>query len=119
MAYSLDFRKKVFQVKEKQRLTFQQTSDLFDISMKTLFNWQDNIEPCLTRDKPATKINMDKLAKDIEERPDDYQWERAKRFGVTQSAIKYALDRLKVTYKKNSSASKSKRKRTYVIQKEN
>ena len=36
----------------------------------------------------------------IDERPDDYQWERAERFGVVQSAIHNALKRLKITYKK-------------------
>ncbi|MDC9595174.1 IS630 transposase-related protein [Xenorhabdus sp. IM139775] len=30
-----------------------------------------------------------------------YQWERAKRLGVSQSAIHYALKRLKLTLKKN------------------
>ena len=54
----------------------------------------------MTRNKPATKINMDRLEKDIERHPDDYQWERGKRFGVTQSAIHYALQHLGVSYKK-------------------
>ena len=100
MTYSLDFRKKVFQIKEKRELTFQETSELFDISIRTLFRWQDEIEPCLTRNRPSIKIDMEKLKNDVTDRPDDYQWERAKRFGVTQSAIKYALDRLGITYKK-------------------
>ncbi|MEQ1962743.1 IS630 transposase-related protein, partial [Xenorhabdus khoisanae] len=34
--------------------------------------------------------------------PDDYQWERAKRLGVSQSAIHYALKRLRLTHKKNA-----------------
>ena len=54
----------------------------------------------MTRNKPATKINMDRLEKDIERHPDDYQWEPGKRLGVTQSAIHYALQRLGVSYKK-------------------
>ena len=54
----------------------------------------------MTRNKPATKINMDGLEKDIERHPDDYQWEPGKRLGVTQSAIHYALQRLGVSYKK-------------------
>ena len=54
----------------------------------------------MTRNKPATKINMDRLEKNIERHPDDYQWEPGKRLGVTQSAIHYALQRLGVSYKK-------------------
>ena len=54
----------------------------------------------MTRNKPATKINMDGLEKDIDRHPDDYQRERGKRLGVTQSAIHYALQRLGVSYKK-------------------
>jgi len=53
----------------------------------------------MTRNKPATKINMDRLEKDIERHADDYQWEPGKRLGVTQSAIHYALQRLGVSYK--------------------
>ena len=53
----------------------------------------------MTRDKPATKINMDRREKDIERHPDDYQWQPGQRLGVTQSAIHYALPRLGVSYK--------------------
>ena len=99
MTYSLDFRTKVFRIKEKKGLTFEQVSDHFDISIRTLFRWQKKLEPTMTRNKPATKINMDGLEKDIERHPDDYQWEPGKRLGVTQSAIHYALQRLGVSYK--------------------
>jgi len=53
----------------------------------------------MTRNKPATKINMDRREKDIERHLDDYQWQPGQRFGVTQSAIHYALQRLGVSYK--------------------
>ena len=106
MTYSLDFRTKVFRIKEKKGLTFEQVSDHFDISIRTLFRWQKKLEPTMTRNKPATKINMDRREKDIERHPDDYQWEPGKRLGVTQSAIHYALQRLGVSYKKNVATSK-------------
>ena len=106
MTYSLDLRPKVFQIKEKKGLTFEQVSDQFDTSIRTLFRWQKKLEPTMTRNKPAIKINMDRLEKDIERHPYDYQWERGKRLGVTQSAIHYALQRLGVSYKKNVATSK-------------
>jgi len=103
MSYSLDFRKKVFVVKTKRNLTFKETSEHFDVDISTLFRWQKKIAPCLTRNKPATKLDMDALAKDVESAPDDYQWERAKRLGVAERTIGYGLKRLGISYKKKRS----------------
>lgn len=107
MSYSLDFRKQTFKIKQEESLTFQQTSERFGIPIRTLFRWQNNIVPKTKRNKPSTKIDMEKLSKDLEEHPDLYQYERAKKFGVSQSAIYYALIRLGVSYKKNSIPSKN------------
>lgn len=106
--YSLDFRKKVFEVKEKEDLTFEEVSKRFHIGIATLFRWQKKIEPITKRDVQSRKIDMDKLKRDVEENPDDYQWERAEKFKVAQSAIFYALKRLGYTYKKNVFSSKSR-----------
>jgi transposase len=89
-------------MKEKSNLTFQKTSEKFNIGMRTLVRWQREIEPKLTRNKPATKVDMEKLRRDVEKDPDDYLSERAERFGVSVSGIFYALRRLNVSYKKNS-----------------
>ena len=105
MASSLDFRQRVFAYKEKHQLTFEQTSKHFDINIATLFRWKKRLEPCVTRNRPAIKVNMDALKKEIEDFPDDYQWERAKRLNVTQPSIHYALKRLKISVKKNAEAS--------------
>ena len=107
MAYSLDFRTQVFKIKKQEDLTFQETSVRFGITIRTLFRWNNHIEPKGKRDKPATKIDMKKLAKDVKKHPDAYQYERADRFGISQSAIYYALKRLGVSVKKNASSSKS------------
>ena len=56
--------------------------------------------PCMTRDKPATRLDRAQLAKDVERAPDAYQWERAKRLGVAERTIGYGLQRLKISYKK-------------------
>ena len=92
-------------IKNGKDLTFQQTSKRFGIGIRTLFRWQRNIRPKLTRNKPATKVNMDKLSKDVAKNPDAYLSERAEHFKVSVSCIFYALKRLDISYKKNSVSS--------------
>jgi hypothetical protein len=41
------------------------------------------------------------LAQDVKNNPDAYQYERAKRLGVSKQGINHALKRLGVTYKKS------------------
>lgn len=101
MAYSLDFRKQVFKVQKKENLSDQEVSIRFGISPRSLQRWKKRLEPITRRNKPATKINMDAFKKDVEENPDSYQYERAQKFGVSESVIYYALKRLKISNKKN------------------
>lgn len=105
MSYSLDFRLHVFKVKKNEKLTFEETSKRFSIPIRTLFRWQNRIEPKTKRNKPSTKIDMNTLYKDVKDNPDHYQYERAKTFGVSQSAIFYALKRLNISNKKNTISS--------------
>jgi len=55
---------------------------------------------------------MEALAQEVKNNPDAYQYERAARLGVSQRAIGNALKRLNGSYKKNTAASESGRKRT-------
>ena len=72
MTYSLDFRRRMLSLKEKQNLTFKQTSERFAVDIRTLFRWQKRLEPKTTKDKPATKINMQALKEDVEKIPIDF-----------------------------------------------
>ena len=45
---------------------------------------------------------MAALAQDVESRPDDYQRDRARRLGVGDRIIGYALKQLAISYKKHS-----------------
>ena len=101
MSYSLDFRKHVFKIKEREALNFEAVSVRFGISVRTLFRWQIRLEPKTTRNKPATKIDMAALEKHVEDYPDAYQYERASALGVSPNCILYALRRLKISRKKN------------------
>jgi transposase len=101
MTYSIDFRKKVLAIKKKENLSFKAAGDRFDVAASAIFRWEQKLEPSRTRYKPAFKIDMDALAKDVEARPDDFIYERANRLGVSNSGILHALKRLNITYKKN------------------
>jgi len=118
MTYSLDFRQKVLSTRKAQKLTFDQTSTLFGISKTTILKWIKNIHGQTGRNKPATKIDMEELKRDIEQHPDAYQYERARRLGVSRTGLWSALKRLKVTYKKNSESSQSMRRKATCLPKE-
>ena len=108
MTYSLDFRKKVLEIKEEEGLSLDEVSKRFKVGKATIFRWTKRIEPKLTRNKPATKINMKELEKDVKRYPDSYQYERAQRLGVSRGGIWSALKRLKITYKKNLKSPKTR-----------
>jgi len=107
MAYSLDFRQKVFAYKEKHQLTFEETSEHFEVNISTLFRWKNKLTSSNGCNRHAYKVDMEALQKDVEQFPDDYQWERAQRLNVGQPAIHYALKRLKISIKKNTEAPES------------
>lgn len=105
MSYPLKFREKVLTIKKRRKLTLEETSKRFEIGTATISRWLIKIEPCLKRDRPAIKIDMKELIKDVKNIPDAYQRERAARLGVSRRCIGYALIRLKFSYKKNSVSS--------------
>ena len=86
----------------KQGIPFQEVSKRFSIPIRTLFRWQKRIEPKTKRNKTSTKIDMEALCKDVKDNPGRCQYERAKTFGVSQSAIFYALKRSNISNKKNA-----------------
>lgn len=118
MTYSVDFRRKVFEVKEKEGLSFSEVAERFAIGRNTVFMWSKKLFPQIGRNKPATKIDMEALKRDIDTHPDAYQIERAERLGVSKSCVYFALKRLEVTYKKKPRASQSgSRKAAYFLPK--
>jgi transposase len=118
MAYSLDFRRRVFALKKLEALTFSQTAERFKVGISTLVRWSNRLEPILKRNKPATKIDMEALRKDVEQHPDAFFYERAKRLGASKSGIEWALKRLGVVRKKKPQASQGGPRQTvYVLPK--
>jgi transposase len=115
MTYSLDFRLKALAVKEKEGLSFAKTAERFYVGVASVVRWARKPEPQTNRNKPATKINMEALKQDILLYPDAYQYERAERLHVSATGIWYAVQRLGVTYKKNSSPSQGRLRKTLCL----
>lgn len=107
MTYPLKFRQHVLAIKEQEKLTYTQTAERFMVGIASLMRWAKRIEPCMTRNRPATKIDRKVLAQDVATYPDAYQFERAQRLGVSTRGICDALKRQGLTYKKNAATSQS------------
>jgi len=115
MTYSLDFRRKVLEIKEEEGLSLSGVAARFKISRNTVFKWSKNILARVGRNKPAVKIDMEALRHDVKVYPDAYQYERAERLGVSQTCIHFALKRLGVTYKKKPHSSQSGSRETICV----
>jgi len=110
MSYSIDFRRHVLAVRARDGLSFLATAERFGVGVASLKRWKKRLEP-LSYKRKSRKIELEKLAEDVNQFPDAYQYERARRFGVTQKAIWQALRELGVTYKKSPEAPKGGRRR--------
>jgi transposase len=119
MAYSKDFRKKVQSIRDERGLSLLAAAALFGVGASSVQRWLEKPEACKTRNKPATKIDMEALARDVEERPDDFQYERAARLGVSESCVGKALKRLGLSRKKKLDPPKSLRKTKEPAPREN
>ena len=73
MTYSLDFRKKVLAVTERKQISFEEVSERFSVGKASVFRWSTSLKAKPTRDKPATKIDMEQLKTEVERYPDAYQ----------------------------------------------
>ena len=102
MTYPLAFRQHVLRVKKQENLTYLETAERFRVGIASLMRWAKRIEPCMKRNKPATKINRQALEQDVQQYPDAYQYERAKRLGVSKSGVWWALKRLGICRKKDA-----------------
>lgn len=108
MTYSLDFRRHILAIRERECLTIQETSERFSVGVASIVRWLKQPEPKVTREGRPRKIDLDALAQDVSDNPDAYQHERAARFGVTQNTICLALQKLRITHKKSDAPSEGR-----------
>lgn len=108
MTYPAKFRKHLLSVMEKEGLEIEEAAKRFAVGTASISRWKTNPDPTLTRNRPAQKIDMEALKKDVENNPDSYIYERAERFCVSASGMRYALERLGISRKKNTKTSQSR-----------
>ncbi len=102
MTYSRDFRERVLKTRQEDKLTIAEVAKRFKIAIASVVRWGKVLEAKRTRHKP-TKIEMEALKQDVEIYPDAYHYERAARFGISESGIRRALKRLGISRKKKHS----------------
>ena len=93
--------KKILFSKDKEKLSIRKTAKKFCLSSNTVLKWSKGLTPKSKRICKARKLDMEALKEDVNKYPDLYQYERAKKFKVSQNCIHKGLKSLGVSYKKN------------------
>lgn len=99
MGYSKDFKDKVIEIMARDKLSIRQAAQHFNVSTRTIQLWQKSTERKPIPGRPA-KITEAQILADIEKYPDDYQYERAERLGVSTHAVFNALHKAGISRKK-------------------
>ena len=115
MTHPVEFRRHVLSIKKKEGLTFEQTAKRSAVGIASLTRWNTTLAPKATRENRPRKVDLKKLAKDVETYPDAYQYERALRFGVHPKSIWSGLRKLNITYKKSFRTSTGRRREATCI----
>lgn len=114
MSYSKDFRKRAIDFVIEENNSMRSASKIFAIQYNTMKEWvkifkeTGEFSPKAICGKQPTKVNLSELSQQVLEYPDRFQYEHAQTFGVTQSAISKALNKLGITLKKKHLVMKNK-----------
>lgn len=84
--------------------SYRELVEEYQLSATTIQRWKKNIEPKKYKRAPE-KIDNNALIADVKAYPDDYHYERARRFNCSDRAIAYALKRIGITQKKDTKPS--------------
>ena len=112
--YSLDLRERAIAYLDEGH-TYKETSDLFKVTMRTLFNWSKlrketgNLSFKIVPRSPH-KLKDEDLLEYIKKNPDAYLREIAAYFNCGKTTVYDALNRLDVRYKKTKDISRKRRK---------
>ena len=99
MGYSKDFKDKVIEIMTRDQLSVRKAAQYFNVSTQTIQLWKKSTVRKPIPGRPA-KITEAQILADIEKYPDDYQYERAERLGVSTHAVFNALHKAGISRKK-------------------
>jgi len=102
MPYHVELRKKVIDYIDRTG-NVTKASKIFGISRASIYRWlgRKDLKPTVVKTRQR-KINKQALYEDVKKNPDDKLIDRAKKFGVTISAISHAFKKMNITRKKKS-----------------
>lgn len=111
MRCSLDLRKRVIAfVQQGGRKT--EAARRFQVGRASVYRWTKGpAEMSYRRPGPTgpRRLDWDALRAHVAHHPDATQKERAQHFGVSRHCIWYGLQRLKISWKKNSGVQRARR----------
>jgi len=109
MTYSIDLRKSVVLYVD-QGGSKAEASRVFNISLWCVNNWckRENLAPKEYPTDRKRKLDWEALRRHVSEYPDAIFRERAKYFNVHIHTIEYAMKKMKITRKKNSTVQRKR-----------
>ena len=108
MSYPTKYRERTIECRQEGH-TLEETKEVFEVSISTIRKWEKQLREEGHLEKKAVQrsfrtIDPEKLRTYVAEHPDAYQSEMAKEFQCSESGIRDALKRLKITRKKRQPA---------------
>ena len=112
MSYSKKYRERTIEYRQAWH-TLEETHQVFKVSISTIREWEKQRKETGDLGKKKLhrsfrKIDPEKLKAYVAEHPDAYQSEIAKAFGCSESGIRDALRRYKITRKKRQPTIRSR-----------
>ena len=112
MSYSKKYRERTIEYRQSGH-TLEETHQIFKVSRSTIQEWEKQLKETGDLGKKELhrgfrKIDPEKLKAYVAEHPDAYQSEMAEAFGCSESGIRDALRRYKITRKKRQRATRSR-----------
>ena len=106
MSYPKKYRERTIEYRQAGH-TLEETHQTFKVSRSTIQIWEKQLEEMGYLGKKELhrsyrKIDPERLKAYVSEHPDAYQSEMAEAFGCSESGIRYALRRQKLTRKKDN-----------------
>ena len=109
MSYPKKYRERTIEYRQDGH-TLEETHRIFKVSRSTIQKWEKQLKETGDLGKKELhrgfrKIDPEKLKVYVAEHPDAYQSEMAQAFGCSESGIRDALQRYKITQKRDNQVS--------------